>query len=503
MEYQAIVIDALQNNRATSLPNGASSSRAKPIQKNNEDQLSESTWSSETGDVFEFRPEGSENHQQEEAYYRSETSLEYSLNLIERRLEERRRLQGEVEGTSSSVCIFQFPHSLVGINNKAQQPELVSIGPYHRGKDHLLMFEEHKWSFLDKLLRRTTDFGGSLGVYLSEMRALEARTRQCYADDVLMSSHDFVEMMLLDGCFVIELLRHLGHSEEVINEDDHIFTRPWLIPILIRDLIKLENQLPLFVLESLFAWSRNSEDTKDDDLSLLALKVFDLAFPRSLETISRRRHSESKNLLDLLYWSILPPYVDANAIELEEYRPSNQSIQCVTRLRPSGIKFHSRKTDCFLDIKFHNRVLEIPTITINDFTSTLLINCVAWEQYHEDGSKYFTDYISFMNCLINQPRDVAFLCMDGIITRFSQDDLYVANLFNNLGKNVEFNIRNCYLSKQFREVEAYYSSNWATMMRTYFSSPWSFISVFSAFVIIALTMVQTIMSVLSYKAQLK
>lgn len=59
-------------------------------------------------------------------------------------------------------------------------------------------------------------------------------------------------MMLHDGCFVIKFLRHLGKSEEVFDEDDPIFARPWLIPILIRDLIKLENQLPLFLLESLF-----------------------------------------------------------------------------------------------------------------------------------------------------------------------------------------------------------------------------------------------------------
>ncbi|KAJ6937280.1 hypothetical protein NC652_011813 [Populus alba x Populus x berolinensis] len=104
-----------------------------------------------------------------------------------------------------------------------------------------------------------------------------------------------------------------------------------------------------------------------------------------------------------------------------------------------------------------------------------------------------------MNCLINQPRDVTFLCSEGIITRFSQNDQYVADLFNTLGKNVAFNIRECYLSKIFREVESYYSSNWATMRRTYFSSPWSFISVLSASILLVLTMVQSIMSVLSYK----
>ncbi|CAK7329334.1 unnamed protein product [Dovyalis caffra] len=237
-----------------------------------------------------------------------------------------------------------------------------------------------------------------------------------------------------------------------------------------------------------------------DPLPIIALKAFDLAFPRRAGILNQFRSWDGKHLLDLFYSSLLPTsHVIINFNDLEEYRPSDQSIQCVTQLRPSGIKFRPRKSDSFLDINFRNRVLEIPTITINDFTSTVLVNCVALEECEERRSKYFSDYVSFMNCLINQPRDVTFLCSDGIITRFSQDDQYVTDLFNTLGKNIAFNIRECSLSKLFSEVESYYSSNWATMRRTYFSSPWSFISVLSAFILLVLAMVQSIMSVLSYK----
>ncbi|KAK9279135.1 hypothetical protein L1049_012812 [Liquidambar formosana] len=371
--------------------------------------------------------------------------------------------------------------------------------PFHRGKDHLLEFEEHKWSFLQKFLHRANASRKDLSQYLGLMRELEERMRECYSEVIPMSSHDFVEMMLLDGCFVVELLRHLGQGGDAIDEDDPVFTRPWLIPILIRDLLKLENQLPFFILEALFIGSWNDDDPKTNHIHELALKVFDLAFPRTLETIHQCGHLKGEHLLDLFHLSMLPSKI--NYQELEEYRPSDQLIQCVTQLRPSGIKFKSRKANSFLDISFQKRVLEIPSITIYDFTSTVLINCVAWEQCQEYGSKFFTDYVSFMSCLINQPRDVAFLCLDGIITRFSQDDQYVADLFNNLGKNTVFNIRNCYLSKQFRGVEAYYSSNWAIMMRTYFSSPWSFISVFTAVLFIAFGLVQSVTSFLSYYRQ--
>ncbi|KAL7173896.1 hypothetical protein ACSBR2_033203 [Camellia fascicularis] len=256
-------------------------------------------------------------------------------------------------------------------------------------------------------------FGRNLSLYLTEIKAFEKRTRACYSDNVLMSSHDFNDAMVDPNSY--------------------------------QDLLKLENQLPFFVLESLFTWSKSNEDAKDDDLPTLMLKVFDLSFPRPSETIPRCNNMEIKHLLHLFYLSLLLSNQATNFQDLKDYYSSNMSIQCVTQLRPLGIKFKSKKAKSFLDIKFKNQVLEIPTIIIDDFTSTLSINCVTLEQCQEDNFKYFTDYVSFMNCLLKQPRDVSFLCLDGIITRFSQDDLFMANLFGNLGKNVAFNIRNCSL----------------------------------------------------------
>lgn len=142
-------------------------------------------------------------------------------------------------------------------------------------------------------------------------------------------------------------------------------------------------------------------------------------------------------------------------------------------------------------------MLQIPSITINYITSTVLINCVALEQCQERNIKYFSNYVSFMYCLISQPRDVALLGLDGVITNFSQDDQYVADLFNALGENTVLNVRESYIWKVLHDVDAYYSSYWASMIRTYFSSPRSCISVFSAFVLLMLTMVQSVMSVLS------
>lgn len=95
---------------------------------------------------------------------------------VSRRLEERRR-RNVVGNRKPSVSIFKLPSSLTGINYKCTQPEMVSIGPYHHGKDHPLEFEEYKWFFLDKFLDRTRS-EKDLHDHLLEMLRIEARTNK-------------------------------------------------------------------------------------------------------------------------------------------------------------------------------------------------------------------------------------------------------------------------------------------------------------------------------------
>ncbi|KAL6133580.1 hypothetical protein ACLB2K_065815 [Fragaria x ananassa] len=413
----------------------------------------------------------------------------------------RRRLAGNkglVGGTSSkdTVSVYRVPHSLVDIHPSAIQPELVSIGPLHQAEGKSLECEGHKWWFLDGLLLRESQRRGpGLRGCFETMKQLEDRTRGCYDEDIPMSSSDFVQMILLDGCFIIELFRHVCRNDDVIGKNDPISSMPWLIPILTRDLLKLENQLPFFVLERLFDLTRTPGF--GDPLPLLALKFFNLSFPRPIQVLKETSgDSEAgvSHLLSLFHLSFFyTVYTPSEREVLLEH-----SIQCTTQLRLSGIKFKPQKSDSFLEIKFKNRVLQVPPITINDLTIAVLINCMALEQCKYSIPNYFTSYIAFMSCLINSPRDVGFLCADGIITSYSHNDYYIAGLFNKLGEKVYLEKSDCYLSQQFRDVEAYYSSHWGTLMRTYFSTPWSFISVVTAVFLLVLTGGQTVMPILSY-----
>ncbi|KAI7997355.1 UPF0481 protein [Camellia lanceoleosa] len=438
-----------------------------------------------------------------------------SVALMQQRLEDFGGSKIQIWETRSSVCIFRAPQSFREISGKAAiDPEMVSIGPYHHGKDQVRRFESYKCQYLCSLLSRTEAMGVDLRQLMKAMKGLESEARSCYSEPIPMSSKDFIDMMVLDGCFIVELLHQVCESQGSENDN---------IPIFRRDLLKLENQLPLFVLQKLYDFSIGNgdqdphrkfrSDENPTNITMPVLKFFRVALPMSLSSLERAKILKRYHLLDLFHESFQPSrYFEAMSASIysrstshgsQEYSSPlcNRSMPCVTQLRLTGIKFSPAKstTDSFLEINFDQGVIEIQPITINDFTSTAFINCAALEQCLQHTHTCFSAYIAFMSCLINSARDVTFLCDDGIIANSSYNDLRVAHLFKKLGENVEFNIRDLYLSKQFRDVEAYYRSHWASLRRKYFSNPWRTISVVTASVLLLLAGIQAIMNILSYE----
>lgn len=84
-----------------------------------------------------------------------------------------------------------------------------------------------------------------------------------------MSSDDLIVMVVLDGCFIIEVLQQVCGSEAQADVSSPIVMAPWLIPVITRDLLKLENQILFFLLQHLFDLSMVPANT-GDPLTLLA-----------------------------------------------------------------------------------------------------------------------------------------------------------------------------------------------------------------------------------------
>ncbi|KAK9058838.1 hypothetical protein SSX86_023681 [Deinandra increscens subsp. villosa] len=396
----------------------------------------------------------------------------------------------------TTCSIFKVPQTLIDINGKSYEPHIVSIGPFHHGRPHLEMIEEHKWRFLRQLLNRTRENGVVLEDFLKAVARLEGKARECYSVTVGYTTDEFIEMMVLDGCFVIELFRKIGGLVEV-EESDPLITMSWIVSFFLRDLVRLENQIPFFVLECLFQLTKTPESLT---LATLALGFFNLGVQRPDNVLEKYSNVKAKHLLDLLRSSFLPQ--DLELSTKPDNRPPPHVIHSISKLRRSGIKLKPSEAESFLVVNFKNGVIHMPTIAIDDFMCAFLLNSVAFEQCHSGCLNVFTTYVTLIDCLINTYKDVELLCDWNIIENYLGTDAEVATFINNMGKDISFDIDVCYLARLFDNVNRHYHSGWhvqlASFKYTYFNTPWSLVSAMAALVLLILTIAQTFYTILSY-----
>ena len=102
--------------------------------------------------------------------------------------------------------IFRVPAHVREVDKRAYSPRIVSIGPFHHNQEALRAFEDQKKWFLSRLKKRITS--SEVHDLENAMKEMEEKTRKCYSEDFGgIKSDDFVRLMLLDGCFIVELLR--------------------------------------------------------------------------------------------------------------------------------------------------------------------------------------------------------------------------------------------------------------------------------------------------------
>ncbi|KAF5932718.1 hypothetical protein HYC85_028889 [Camellia sinensis] len=131
----------------------------------------------------------------------------------------------QISPSPSECCIFRVHKQQHGVNEKAYEPKTVAIGPYHHGKRSLQMMEEHKLRCLQLLLKRKNEIRADR--YVTAIISLEQEACRCYAELISLSANEMIEMMLLDGCFIIELMRKFEMAY-LREKNDSIFQMDWI-----------------------------------------------------------------------------------------------------------------------------------------------------------------------------------------------------------------------------------------------------------------------------------
>ncbi|XP_057467919.1 UPF0481 protein At3g47200-like [Actinidia eriantha] len=464
-----------------------------------------------------------------------------------------------------SPCIYRVPERLRKVNVEAFTPRLVSIGPLHdRNKPHLQTMEDYKLRCLRSFLTRYENVFAIVDFIVREEEAI----RQYYEDQTklrTLSSEEFCEMILLDSVFVVQLLLK-SHRRNHEREKDEIFDKHWMRCDLLHDMILIENQLPLFVPQKLYEIV--GEPIPFTDLICYYFRKEGLHIVKSLPEegkqprhlveylrmahISQVEHNGDSEQSDIeagggrscssstLCCCCFAPKKMAHDIHQAEHNDSEQSdieagggrsccsnLCCccfapklenkrnsppnsAKQLQEAGVKFEKGTKSCLVDIKFVKGTLTIPGLKINEWTETFFRNLIAFEQCERMSPRHISDYIIFMDSLINTYKDVDVLINNKIFENHLNDSKEVSELFNNLYKETTTELFNKtdHFTKISNELNDYSRDCWhrwkatwynwkVNLKEEYFKSPWSVISVVAAFVLLVLTVVQTACSIIS------
>ncbi|KAF5463283.1 hypothetical protein F2P56_019206 [Juglans regia] len=390
-----------------------------------------------------------------------------------------------------SCCIYRIPTSVRKMNEEAYTPEVISIGPFYHGSKILEPMEKLKLKYFQRFLQRI-DF--NLEILVNAIKLHEESVRGCYAESIKLSSDDFVKLILVDGCFLIEFFYGLCFqgSQSAILED-HILLNPisWLAMML--DLQLLENQLPFFVLEILFSLAC-APDGEYPSFTSLAIDLFERFHAQKLP---QNLEADARHFADLARAFFLP---SSRKLLRQRNFAGADHLYTASQLYQAGVKFKVGSSKCLLDLKFTSGTLEIPCIKLYNQTETSYRNVIAFEQCHYPYDSHFTDYIVLLSFLINTPKDVDLLIRKGIIINGLGSSNAVACFLNNLGTNVVYNGRNSAYCDLFEDLNAFYENpkhTWkATLKRDYFSTPWRIASTAAAGILLLLTLVQTVCSII-------
>lgn len=255
--------------------------------------------------------------------------------------------QYDPDDDGTKMCpIYRVPKHIFEIDRTAYEPIVVSFGPYHHGAQHLQSMEKKKWEHLNRVLK--LNFERTLHDYIKAMAGIEKQARKCYSQEINIERKKFLQMLLLDGCFILvnidenagtrlsntrvleqnsiqnvihgniveESGSHLresaggvGHNKsqdtreqggkpeaesvsQMPNRESTYNSGDWLASLAWHDIFLLENQIPFYVVERIFELVAG-EDTRVESLrSKTAEFVEDILshYPTAIQQADRPKH---------------------------------------------------------------------------------------------------------------------------------------------------------------------------------------------------------------------
>ncbi|KAF8110806.1 hypothetical protein N665_0079s0118 [Sinapis alba] len=407
----------------------------------------------------------------------------------------------KVPSNTDLCCIYRVPNCLRRVSPEAYTPQSVLIGPLHhslklqalksRGDitnaklmDYLNM-EEHKKFYLREFEKRLQG-KKTIDGFKRVIKEDEDMIRASYLESTAwIKSREFVEIILHDSVFILEFMLRLSVTgNEKIG--DPLIDEPCLAQEINRDFILLENQIPFFILEKLFGpivlILRNK--------TFHELTITHFEFLGKMGSDARFRHFT--DLLRCVRVETVPDHAFDRC-----YKPVYQMYNA-DKLDGGGIKFEVVKDPLSVLVTFDKGVLKIHKFLADDDAEITTRNIMALEQCHYPFNSHVSNYIIFLDFLIDTEKDVSLLVEKGIITDWLGNHGSVAKMVNKLGLGVLNN--DSYYSEIATNVINHYGNPWnksrSILRRVYFSNLWRGTATLVAAFLLVLSLIQAVTSII-------
>ncbi|KAK7821282.1 putative UPF0481 protein At3g02645 [Quercus suber] len=227
---------------------------------------------------------------------------------VSRALEE--GLQDNDEGIP--VSIFSVPKTLLSFKPEAYIPQLVALGPYHHHRLELLEMERYKLTSAMRLQKKLKEI--KFRDLVNQIAESDSCIRACYHRFLEFDQETLSWMLSIDASFLLEYLQTYSTKMEdslmrITSKMAHLIDhthRKTAHHAVLRDIIMLENQIPLFLLREVHSFYPREDH--DEELATMLIGFCKHLSP--IKCIDEQNFKEEcftkSHLLELLYYMVAP-----------------------------------------------------------------------------------------------------------------------------------------------------------------------------------------------------
>jgi hypothetical protein len=216
----------------------------------------------------------------------------------------------DIDEEGFTVSIFSVPKTLISLKPEAYTPQLIALGPYHHQRPELFEMEHYKLTSAKRVQKNLQQI--KFCHLVNHIAQIDSIVRACYHRFLEFDQETLAWILAIDASFLLEYLQTYSAEREegslmlISSKMAHLIDysrRKTAHHAILRDIIMLENQIPLFLLREVHSFYQHDE--------VLATMLMGFCKDLSpIKCINYQRFGEEcferAHLLELLYHMVAP-----------------------------------------------------------------------------------------------------------------------------------------------------------------------------------------------------